>query len=570
MLLTPKMYAILGLFSTTGGCGLFLYFLHKVVSSPPISILIVATVLMAIGAVFSYKSIEGNPTKNRLYFLLTITILSLSLNLIPSARFEVFSGLGSPDSLQEYFVADVTLLNGFWGGNYGVPLEGRPTYYFSCLSVTIFPTVLSEVTGFNLFQIFGFVYPIIFSLIPTLIFLAIDQVFHKTKLAALSSILYLEAYRFSAPQHGRQFMAVLFLVLMFYIIFKEKVATKNKRKYLLLLFIFGLGVVASHYTVGYFVMVIFFAMFLALHLPHNSQISKSYDFINASTLAYLFVLCFSWWSVFNFRYLMENVSVIEKSILSILGLIEPRWLSSTRTAGRTAGPIVTAWYIFQTVLMVTGLFLVYLEKRIKTRKFLAWVCSAFILFVILFFSLVIPSFTAKLGFNRVYSISLPIWISFLAYVLLKTSRKSKSVLLVIFLVLNLPISLSLLTYDRLVIFSPERNVSPELAISQTFNLKSEFLMSEWAQRCLQSNQTVSVDIRGKQAMFFVHTLISRIVPSPRFSFNSNYLALYVYNVKHELWWSMTGIFKTTTIKEVMLNSTIVYNNGESVMLAKQK
>lgn len=569
MPLDPKTYAILGLFSATGGCGLFLCFLHLVEPNSTIGILIVAVVLMAVSAVFSYKAIKDDPANNKLFFLLTVTILSLALNLIPTARFEVFSGLGSPDSLQEYFVADVTLINGFWGDDYGVPLEGRPTYYFSCLSVTIFPAVLSEVTGLDLFQIFGFVYPIIFSLIPAFIFLTIDHVFNDIELAALSALLYLEMYRFSAAQHGRQFMAILFLVLMFFVAFRKNSLSKNGRKYLLLLFLFIFGVVTSHYTVGYFMIVIFLAMFLVLHPTHDSKTSKSKYLINLKTLSYVLVLCFSWWFFYNFGYVIENVLVIKNSVLSILGLIEPRWLSSPRTPGRTAGSIVTAWYILQTVLMIIGLFLMYADKKMKTRRFLAWMLSAFTLFAILFFSLVIPGFSTKLAFNRVYSISLPIWIPFLAYVLLKTCRKSKYVLLVIFLVLNLPINLSLLTYDRLVIFSSEQNVAPELAISQTFILKSEFLMSEWTQRCLQSNQTVTVDIRGKQTMFFLRNLILRTVPSPRFSFYSNYLALHFYNVKHELWWS-GGISRTTNISEIVTNSTVVYNNGESLMLTKQR
>jgi uncharacterized membrane protein len=565
------VYAPLGLLFATSGSALFTFFLHTVESDPPVGILIIATLLMALSAVFSFLAIKDNPTKNTLYFLLIITILSLSINLIPTARYEVFSGLGSPDSLDEYFVADVTLRNGFWGPPYGVPLEGRPIYYFSCLSVTIFPAILSEITGLDLSQVFGFIFPIIFSFIPAIIFLVIDRFFLNTKLAALSAILYLEMYRFSAPSHGREFTAILFLVLMVFTIVKGQVSSKNTRKYLLLFFLFGFGVVTSHYTVSYFAVVIFFGMVLALYLPLRLNSSSfSFRFVNKYTFVYVLVLCFSWLLFFNFEYLVANISVIKNSILAILKIVEPRWLSFERAPGRTAGTLVTAWYIFQTVLMIIGLFYAFSKRKNKTRSFFAWLLSAFILFVIFFLTLVTPIFSTVLAFNRVYSISLLFWVPFLAYVLLKTSRRPMHLLLIFFLIINLPINLSLPTYDRLVTFSSIKYVSPDLAISETFSLKSDFLMWEWAQRCLSFNQSVTADARGLTTMFFVHTLIQRNVVEPNFGSDSNYLALHYYNVKHELWWSAKNISRTTKIAEIIVDSNVIYSSGESFMLMKRE
>lgn len=571
MRFTHESYAILGLFLAITGSFLFLVFLHNVESNPPIYILTVATLIMAASAVLSYYAIKDKSRKSKLYFLLTITILSLCINLVPTARYDVFSGLGSPDNLEEYFVADVTLRNGFWGRTYGVSFETRaPAYYFSCLSITIFPTILSEVTGLDLSQVFSFVYPLIFSLIPVLIFLMIDRAFQNVELAALSAILYLEMYRFSAPQHGRQFMAILFLVLMVFTVFKEHTSSKKTRNYLVLFFIFGFGVIVSHYTVSYFMLVIFFAMILGSHFSLGFRSSsRSINLINKRNFAYLLVLCFSWLLFFNFEYFSLSASVIENSILAMLRLTEQKWLSAERTPGGTSGTIVTGWYILQTALMIVGLLFAFYEKKKKTRVFLAWSLSALVLFSIFFATLVTPVFTSAVAFNRVYSMSLPLWIPFLAYVLLKTNKKLKYAFLVFFLIVNLPINLGLPSYDRFVTFSPVKDVSPELAISQTFVLESDYLMWNWAQEYLSLNESISVDIRGALTMYFVHTLIPKSVDEPRFGLNSSYLALHFYNVKYKLWWSTTNISETTNINGILANSTIAYSNGESFMLVKK-
>jgi hypothetical protein len=191
------------------------------------------------------------------------------------------------------------------------------------------------------------------------------------------------------------------------------------------------------------------------------------------------------------------------------------------------------------------------------------------LFSIFFATLVTPVFTSAVAFNRVYSMSLPLWIPFLAYVLLKTNKKLKYAFLVFFLIVNLPINLGLPSYDRFVTFSPVKDVSPELAISQTFVLESDYLMWNWAQEYLSLNESISVDIRGALTMYFVHTLIPKSVDEPRFGLNSSYLALHFYNVKYELWWSTTNISETTNINGILANSTIAYSNGESFMLVKK-
>jgi uncharacterized membrane protein len=567
----PRTFSFVGLLLVVIGASLFSYYLLKVESNVSVCILITAVTLMAFSAVLSYWGIRSNPSKNTPLFLLTITLLHFSISMISPIRFEAFSGLGSPDNLGEYFVAEATLSKGSWGGDYGISLVGRTSWYFSCLSVTILPTILSEITGLNLSTLFTVVYPIIFSLMPTLIFLVIREVCKKTELAALSAILYSEMFRFTAPQMIRQYIAIIFLVLVLFVVFKEKALSKQRHTYLVLFFFFTFGVVMSHYTVCYFLITIFVTIILASRLSHAQKyVANGVDFMDKYTLAYVLSMSVLWLIFFNTMFFAANVLTALNSISAMLGIVEPKWLSEVRLPGRTAGSLVTSWYALQTVLIIGGLCLLFFRKRKNDLKIFAWMSSGAILFTILFLSLVIPIFSKTLGFNRVYSIASPLWVSFLAYFLLKMNGKSKSVFLIIFLVVNLPMNLYLPSYNNLVIFSPEGSVDPELAISQIFNRKSELATFEWAQEWLTPNQVVSIDIRGWNNMYSAYLLVPKVVPTPNFGYNSSYLALNYYNLKYDLWWSGEGISEVTDMTGVITNSNIVYSNAESMLLKKQK
>lgn len=546
------------------GSTLLLTYFRWIQSGLHFGILIAAVVLIAVSALFSFEAIRRDPSKI-FFFLLVITIMMFSLSIIRSVRFEVFSGLGSPDNLGEYFVAKATLSRGHWGGDYGLPLDRRPTPYFLSLSVTILPVIFSQITGMNLFTIFVLIYPIIFSLIPTIVFLLVKEVFGKTELAALSTILYIELFQFTSPQHGRQYIALLLLALTLFVAFKS-VSTSKKRNYLILFLMFEFGVVTSHYTVSYIATPMFLSIIVASSLMSNSSDKTSRNFFNKYTFVYWFILVISWLSFNHLQFFVENISTAESSILAMLGLTQPKWLSATRIPGRTSDPLTLIWYLFQTVAMIVGLFVIYLKEKRNAKK-IAWIISGFILFGILFISAVTPIFSTVLGFNRVYSIASIIFVSFLAYGLLRTRKRLGGVFFIVFLVLNLSINMSLTSHLNYVLYSPENSVPPELAISQTYSRAHEFTMFEWIQEYLPSSQRISVDLRGAINMFFVlnHTPVD--VTYPDFAYDSKYLALHFYTLKYGLWWSSEqGISKVNNLDELVINSSVVYNNGESMFL----
>ncbi len=550
----------------SGMCTFFFYLL-EVESNVPFFVLAIAVFVMAVGTVLSFAGLRDDSRRNVAYFLLTISILYFSISMISTIRYETFSGLGSPDNLGEYFVAQVTDLKKVWASGYDL-LAWRPSWYFSCLSVTILPTILAELTGLDLSNVFAIVYPIIFSIIPTLIFLVVKEVYSKTKMAALSTILFCEMFRFSAPQMGRQYVAIIFLLLTLLVVFRHRVASMGKQ-YFVLFFFFVLGVVLSHYLVTYFMIAVLIAMLIAPHLRIGPETPKRLlPFLNKHSIVLVFVVSILWMVLSNLAFFGDNILMVRNSFFALLGMIPAQWPSQVRAPGRTAGEFVTFWYAFQTVLIIVGFCLILLEKRKKNQRIFTWTIAGGLLFAVLFLSFVIPTFSKFLGYNRVYSIALPIWISFLAYALLRTKRRIGSVLLVIFLLVNLPINLTLPSYNNVVIFSPERSVDPALAYLQTYNDKSEVATFEWAQSWLQPNQTVTVDARGSNIIQLIYNLVPKVMSSPEFGSNSSFLVLNHYNLEYGLWASSEDVFVTADMQALINNSNVVYNNQQSVLLEK--
>jgi uncharacterized membrane protein len=565
--LNSRTCSVLGLILMIIGASLFFSYLLEVESNVPFFVLVTAVLIMASSTVLSFAGIRDDSRRNVAYFLVTISILYFSISMISTIRYQAFSGLGSPDNLGEYFVAQVTYLKKAWTSNYGISLAWRPSWYFSCLSVTIFPTILAELTGIGLSSVFAMMYPIIFSIIPTLVFLVIKEVYSRTEIAALSTILFCDMFRFSAPQMGREYIAIIFLLLTLLVVFRQRLVSTGKKHFVLFL-LFVLGVVLSHYLVSYFMIAILIGMILAPHLRIGPATPARINFVNRYTVVLALVASTSWIVFSNMAFFVDNILVIKNSFSAILGIAEAQWPSEVSTPGRTAGGLVTSWYALQSVLMIVGLCLILLKERKKSQRIFTWTIAGGLLFIVLFLSFVTPVFAKFLGFNRVYSIALPIWISFLAYVLLKTNKRFGSVLLVIFLIMNLPINLTLPSYNNQVIYTPERNVSPALAYLQTFNDKSEVATFEWAQNWLLPNQTVSVDARGMNTIQLTPSIAPQNVVAPEYGDNSSFLVLNHYNLQYSLWTSMNGIFEAAGIQDIVKNSSVIYNNQQSMLLEK--
>lgn len=185
--------------------------------------------------------------------LFAIFSVGLSVLLMTSLRGWYTTG---HDIQREFFVFLTTLQNHHWS------IGNASDAYNACLSITIFPTIIHELTGIDPAYVFKVVFQTIFALVPVLIYLIARRLTPNRLIAILASIYFLAFPTFfgDMPMLGRQELAFVFLALVLLTFFNDTWSIRRRR---ILISILGLGVVLSHYSTNY-TMIFLFGLFIAL------------------------------------------------------------------------------------------------------------------------------------------------------------------------------------------------------------------------------------------------------------------------------------------------------------------
>ena len=128
----------------------------------------------------------------------------------------------------------------------------NPAYY-SMMSLTTLPTLLSVLSGASPLFVFKFVYPALLGLFPVGVF-AIGERFlsHRAAFAA-AMLLAVQSYLFAEmPAIARQIIALVFLVALLGALSEVEVGPGPRRA---LIVVFALGTVVSHYGTTYFMIL---------------------------------------------------------------------------------------------------------------------------------------------------------------------------------------------------------------------------------------------------------------------------------------------------------------------------
>ncbi len=175
------------------------------------------------------------------------------------------------------------VLNNLWWDPYF--LSNSPPS--GTMSVTLLPYLFSYLLIIDHVWYFKFIYPILFALVPVILYKIYEIVSNKT-LAFLASYLFLMSpvYTVLLTQDTRQGVAELFIcIIILLLIEKYHISTKKK---FLLFFIYCFGLVASHYGAATFMLLFFFIASLIIYFSQwflhvfNISIKKPNYFIKIS------------------------------------------------------------------------------------------------------------------------------------------------------------------------------------------------------------------------------------------------------------------------------------------------
>jgi len=263
---------------------------------------IITLVLIALGSLITIlfsNSIDKNFFPWSLYFY------SLSLLLLLSLRSLYVSGW---DIQSEFGVFQMTKIAEKW----------QPTIwngaYNACLSITLLPTIISKLTQFPDDYIYKFFYQILFAFTPIIIYQFFKK-FASHVIAFIAVIYIISQPLFVQPMTAlmRQEIAFLFFMLMTYVLFDSHLNSKVR---VILIFIFGLCMVLSHYSTTYITLLlltltyIFTSVFrltekipliesLLIKIKISNPIKFHNYYLSPLLLLFLFLTTFLWYGTVN-------------------------------------------------------------------------------------------------------------------------------------------------------------------------------------------------------------------------------------------------------------------------------
>ncbi len=128
----------------------------------------------------------------------------------------------------------------------------RTVLFTSTLSVTWLPAIIQRLTGINEYMLFRYYSSLIIPLLPMIVYLLALH-FVSQPYALVSAGVFMSQYGFiHAPVYQRTLIALLFVALMLWLVFRPM----NNKLRIALVILCALGVVLSHYTVAYIMIII--------------------------------------------------------------------------------------------------------------------------------------------------------------------------------------------------------------------------------------------------------------------------------------------------------------------------
>lgn len=238
-------------------------------------------------------------------FPLAIFMMSVSFLLMTSLRGWYITG---HDIYLEYYVFQLTKLHNFWSMTY------FQDPYMACLSITLLPTLLANVTTIPDAYIFKLIYQVIFSFSMVGVYLFLKKYTQPfiAFLAAFATISF-PTFMTDMPMLNRQEIAFFFFVLLLHSLFNKNFSLKIRW---ILSIIFGFGLIMSHYATTYLSVSLFIVAALihvvitllkknplikkkTLMLEEKAGISESKPWFNLGIALLLLLGTIVWYGTFT-------------------------------------------------------------------------------------------------------------------------------------------------------------------------------------------------------------------------------------------------------------------------------
>jgi len=249
-----------------------------------------------------------------------IFFIGLACLLTTSLRSWYISG---HDIAKEFYVFQLTNAHHIWN----MAVFQDP--YNACLSITILPTILTNLLSIQDIYVYKVIFQILFAATPVIVFVLAKK--HTTPvLAFLSAFLFLSFPLFftDMPMLNRQEIAFIFFGLLLYLMFLTELPIVMRR---VLFLIFAISVAVSHYSTYYILVPLLIFVYIFTHLTPRSFANiitflrtkthvksksrfKTYTFLTFPMILLLLALSYFWFVSYTASY--TNVGSVISEVFS--------------------------------------------------------------------------------------------------------------------------------------------------------------------------------------------------------------------------------------------------------------
>ncbi len=264
---------------------------------------ILIVMILSIAALFTFSALYERPAK---FYPFAIFMIALALLLHVSLITNYIVPYGG-DSPAEFYVFQNTQLNAQWTPVFPFAMENLGRFN-AMLSITVLPTVYSNMLGLDPTLVIKIIYPILFAVVPVALYMLWEPYVGK-KLSFLAAFLFVAQSTFFTEMIAinRQMIAEIFFVLLLVLLLNKKIKTESK--FIGFAFL-GFGLIFSHYALS----EIFLLLALAAWVVSVFYIRKPSFNLGLTTIIFFFVAMFAW-------YIYTSGAVVFNSFMTFTGYV---------------------------------------------------------------------------------------------------------------------------------------------------------------------------------------------------------------------------------------------------------
>lgn len=305
------------------------------------------------------------------------------------------------DAHSEFYAFQLTKNASHWNPVKNFEIERDKA--LDTLSMTILPTIYSNVMNLDPTWVIKIVYPLLASL-------ALLGLYRLFLIYAEKEAAFLGAFLFITASLGglgslKEWIATIFYVLLFYVILSDKISTLNKK---LLFILFSGGLIVSHYAKSYIFMFILLLVWIIMFvLKKNSKVTLS--------MVLTFLCMIFAWNIFTlqattFEELVRTFDHIYRTFITDFFNPESRGQEVMMATGLLAPPTylhIISRLIFNSTILLIGVGFISLTMKFrKSRSNHEYFFLVFLNIVLLAMAIIVPNLAESLKMGRIYRTTL--------------------------------------------------------------------------------------------------------------------------------------------------------------------